>query len=62
MKHIEDVLKARDRLTSEEAKEETSEIRSTVWDMLGDGADYDDIEEMMMDDYGLEMDYIMNLI
>lgn len=62
MKHIEDVLKARDRLTSEEAKEETSEIRSTVWDMLGDGADYDDIEEMMMDDYGLEMDYIMDLI
>lgn len=62
MEHVEDVLKARDKLTDEEAEEETSGIRSTIWDMLGNGADYDDIEEMLMDDYGLEMDYIMDLV
>lgn len=38
-------------------EEETECLRSEFNDMICDGADYDDIEELLMG-YGLEMDYV----
>ena len=42
-------------------KEEAESLHDEVWDALGDGCSYDDIEEIMAG-YGLEMDYIEQLI
>lgn len=62
MENVADVIKERDKLTDAEAESEVSDMRSAVYDILSNGGDYDEIEEMLMDDYGLEMDYIMDLI
>jgi hypothetical protein len=62
MTGFERVLIERDGKKPEQAKRELQIARSEVRAMLADGADYEDIEEMLMYDYGLEMDYIMDLL
>lgn len=62
MESIEQVLQKRDKLSKKEAEEETSNIKMMIQDMLDNGDGYDEIEEKLMNDYGLEMDYIMDLI
>ena len=52
------ILMERDNLTSEEADEAMSEIRK----MVADGASYDEMEEALLYDLGLEMDYIFDFI
>ena len=52
------ILMERDNLTSEEADEAMSEIRK----MVADGASYDEIEEALLYDLGLEIDYIFDFI
>lgn len=42
-------------------KEGARNLQNEIFDALGDGAGYDDIEELMLD-YGLEMDYIFDLL
>lgn len=62
MTDFEQTLMNRDRISKAEAKRQKAIARETLYNMLADDADYDDIEEMMMYDYGLEMDYIDDLI
>ena len=59
MTEFEKVLMERDGLTEAEAKEERKRARAEFYEAL---EDYDDVEEMLMCDYGLEMDYIFDLI
>ena len=42
-------------------REEADSLRDEVWEAIGEGGSYDDIEEIMAG-YGLEMDYIEDLI
>lgn len=61
MTDFEKVLMNRDGMTREEAKAEHKRAREEFYNYINDGADYDDIEDML-DDYGLEMDYIFDLL
>ena len=45
----------------EEASHIGEELREEVWEALSTGSDYDDIE-LILSGYGLEMDYIEELI
>ena len=62
MTDFERVLITRDRMTVDEAKRARDEARKAIWEMIEDGASYDDVEDMMASDFGLEMDYIEELI
>lgn len=62
MRNFEEVLMNRDNMTEEEAREEKSRAQETFLEMLSDGCGYDDIEEVMMEEYGLEMDYIDEIL
>ena len=59
---FEKVLINRDNMTKEEAHEERQNASEMLFDMLEDGAGYEDIEDTLMCEYGLEMDYIMDLL
>ncbi len=62
MTDFERVLINRDHMTVDEAKRARAEARQAIWEMIEDGASYDDVEDMMSAEYGLEMDYIEELI
>jgi len=62
MTDFEQVLINRDKASKTEAKRQRNEARSALYDILENGGDYDDVEEMMAGEYGLEMDYIFDLI
>ena len=62
MTDFEQALMNRDHISKAEAKRRRAEAREELYNMLADDADYDDIEEMMMYEFGLEMDYIDDLI
>lgn len=59
---FENVLMNRDDMTEAEARKERQNASEMLFDMLEDGADYEDIEDALMCEYGLEMDYIMDLL
>lgn len=61
MNDTEKVFMNRDGLTENEAKEEFNGLREDVLNAIEDGAGYDDVEDMLLD-YGLEMDYIMDML
>jgi hypothetical protein len=48
----------RDALSIEEAKEQRRQAREKFYECTS----YDEVEEMMMHDYGLEMDYIFDIM
>ncbi len=52
----------RDGLSKPDALHEYEELKSIISDCLNNGADYDEIEDILLYDFGLEMDYIMDLI
>lgn len=62
MTEFEQVLVNRDRMTKEEAKAERRRAKEAFYELMAEGASYDDIEDMMLGDYGLEMDYITDII
>ena len=62
MRDFEQVLMNRDGLTSQEAKSERNEAKARFYEILEEGGDYGDVEDMLLDEYGLEMDYILDLI
>lgn len=62
MTDFEKALMSRDGVDEEEAKAERRRAREELYDMLENGDGYDDVEDMMMCEYGLEMDYILDLI
>ena len=59
---FEKVLMNRDNMTKEEANRERQNASEMLFDMLEDGAGYEEVEDALMCEYGLEMDYIMDLL
>lgn len=62
MTEFERTLMNRDGLSREEAREELIAAREDFYALVDDGASYSEVEEMMLDEYGLEMDYLMDFI
>lgn len=61
MKNIVKVLMRRDGLTESEAVKELSYVKEEIADAMSEG-DFNLVEEIMLYDLGLEMDYIFDLI
>ena len=59
---FEKVLMNRDDMTEAEAHKEYQNASEMLFDMLEDGAGYEEVEDALMCEYGLEMDYIMDLL
>lgn len=59
---FENVLMNRDNMTEAEARKERQNASEMLCNMLEDGAGYEDVEDALMCEYGLEMDYIMDLL
>lgn len=57
-----DVLINRDKMRKDEALAEKRRARREIYDMIASGASYDDVEDYMASEFGLEMDYIDDLI
>lgn len=62
MTEFERVLINRDDMSAAEAKEALESARAEVSDILDNGGSYCEIEQLLLDEYGLEMDYIFDLI
>lgn len=62
MTEFETILMRRDNLTKQEAGQQRKEARKAMNDILLHGGGYDDVEEMMLESYGLEMDFIFDLM
>lgn len=62
MTDFEQALMNRDGLTESEAKKARQEAREEFYRMMDDEGDYDDVSEFLLSEYGLEMDYIFDLI
>lgn len=62
MDNFETVLMRRDGMRKDEALRRKREARAELYRILEEGGDYDDVEEMMADEYGLELDYIEDLL
>lgn len=58
---IKSVLMARDGITAEEAQRQIAEARAELMDRLASG-DIDGAYETCMDEFGLEPDYLEDLI
>lgn len=59
---FERALMSRDGISRAEAKRQRDEARNMLYDIMADEGDYDDVEDMLACEYGLEMDYIFDLI
>jgi len=59
MKSLKEVLMARDGMTSKEADEAIDNAKNAFYDLLETGGDP---EDFLMNEFGLEDDYIMDLI
>lgn len=58
---IENILMKRDGLSREEAKNEIKYTMEMVYGALANG-DYEEAEEIWMDNLGLETDYLMMVL
>ena len=61
MEHITDVLVRRDGITEEEAERQVADFREEIDDLIMEG-DLEGIEDALMDDFGLEPDYLMDVL
>ena len=59
---FERVLINRDNMTADEAKEARRRAHEELMEILEDGGDYSDVEDMLLDEFGLEMDYIFDIL
>lgn len=62
MTEFEKVMIDRDEMSDRQAKEERQRARKMLYDIIENGGDYNEVEEMMADEFGLEMDYIFDLM
>ena len=62
MNEILQILMERDELTKKEAIELVNDTISMIQFELSQGGGYDDVANIVADQLGLEMDYIMELI
>ena len=61
MEHITDVLVRRDGISEEEAEKQVSDFREEIDDLIMEG-DLCGIEDALMSDFGLEPDYLMDIL
>lgn len=59
MSRIVEILMKRDRVTQQEAMDQVQEVRNMMEDCAFDP---EECEQIMMDELGLEPDYIMNIL
>lgn len=59
MTDFEKILIKRDGLSELEARKEFEYLRDSIFDS---NFDYDDIEDMLLCEYGLEADYLMDFL
>lgn len=62
MTEFEKALMRRDGVSADEARATKNMLREAIYEQLEEGASYDDIECLLADEAGLEMDYILDLI
>lgn len=55
------ILMSRDGLTREEAEQQLRYVREMINDAVADGG-YDEVEDIMYSELGLEMDYIHDIL
>ena len=56
------ILMERDGLTEEEAREQVEDAVEAINDILENGGSYEEAEDVLLEDLGLEMDYIFDLL
>ena len=56
------ILMERDELTEEEAREQVEDAVEAINDILENGGSYEEAEDVLLEDLGLEMDYIFDLL
>ena len=61
MDSITEVLMRRDGLSEEDAKREVDDFRADIEDSIMSG-DLEDIEDALMNNLGLEPDYLMDIL
>ena len=61
MVEMEKVFVDRDNMSAREARETCDAIREEMYDIINEGGTYEDVEDLFLN-YGLEMDYLMDLI
>lgn len=61
MDNITEVLMRRDGLSEEDAKREVDNFREDIEDSIMSG-NLEDIEDTLMNDLGLEPDYLMDIL
>lgn len=59
MNNVVAILMKRDRMSRAEAVALVTEVREMIEDA---GGDYDEAEQIMIDELGLEMDYIFDIL
>ena len=62
MKRIVDILMKRDHVTKEEAENILKNVREEIQEVISIGGDYTEVEDIVMSELGLEMDYIDELL
>ena len=56
------ILMERDELTEEEAREQVEDAVDVINDIMENGGSYEEAEDVLLEDLGLEMDYIFDLL
>ena len=59
---MKEVLMNRDGMSEVEATNEVNNAREEMWDIIDNGGTLDDLEDMMAFGYGLELDYLEELL
>lgn len=59
---FEGALMHRDGMTKSEAKKERQRAREMFNEIIESGGSYDEVEDMMCSEFGLEMDYIFDIM
>jgi len=59
---FEQALMNRDGLSKQEAAKKRQEAMHSIQEVLADGGSYEEVEDMLAYEYGLEMDYVLDLI
>ncbi|MFA7082835.1 MAG: hypothetical protein WC135_09500 [Bacteroidales bacterium] len=61
MEKIIKILMERDGLTEEDAREQAEDARQEIYEAIGAGC-FEDVEDILASDLGLELDYIFDIL
>ena len=62
MTEFEQALIHRDHISKAEAKRQRSQAMQEFYEMMEEGCSYEDVEDMLECEFGLEMDYIFDIM